>query len=250
MNVFAKAQPAAAPAAKKPGKVEKPTIKITGLEELAAIDAVMKSLKALRETVEVDVKRAQREHFITEGMKIGRRPENFKASEGIATASCELRARGSNSPLSDDEQAALKPYGIPTETVESVKETYIINPAYFNDGDLLQRIGAAIGKVKGVPEDFIQKQEAVSKVIVSEGALDKLFAIKEKAVITALFNTVGGLAIKPTVGDKVREALQIVQGVVFPDHGAAPAPTVAPEVLVTAAPAPAAKSAKKSKVAA
>jgi hypothetical protein len=214
MNVFAKAQ-AAAPAAKKTKKDDKVVVTIAGLEELAAIDAAMKSLKAIRETLESDVKTAMKDQFVNTGIKAGKRPENFKGNEGIASASCELRARASNSPLSADEVALLAKYEIPTQTVDTVTETFIINPKYLNDSALLEKVGNAIGKIKDVPEDFIQKQNAVSKTIVAEGALDVLFAKNDANLVSTLLGTVGVLALKPTIGDKVKEAMSLVSKLLF-----------------------------------
>ena len=196
-------------------KSDKIEITIPGLEKLASIDALMKSLNALKETADADVKNHQKEYFINEGMKIGKRPDNFKGKEGIATASCELRSRSSNSPLSDNELELLKKHDIPIERVDIIEETFIVNPKYLDDSDLLERVGTAIGRVKGLPEDFILKQGGDFKYVVSDDALDKLFAIKDINVVSLLVPVIGVLATKPSIGSRVKDAMTIVLELLF-----------------------------------
>ena len=220
-NVFATAPKVAAkPKAKKADTSDR--VLIAGLEELASIDAAMKSLKAMKDTVEAEVKMHQKAHFVEAGLAAGKRPANFKGYEGIAVASCELRARSSASPLSEEEQALLEEHGIPVTKVDTTVETFIINPQYLNDSALLEKVGNVIGKIKDLPADFIMKQEAVSKYIVAEDGLDKLFALPlEKGnpdlaaanranLVSTLIPIVGTLAIKPTIGDKMKEAMEYV----------------------------------------
>ncbi|CAM6055321.1 unnamed protein product [Sphagnum tenellum] len=218
-NVFTNAP--AAPAPKKSAKkADKATVPVVALEEFGSISAVIKTLKTMLDTIETEVKTGMKEHFVKEGQKSKKRPENFKGVDGFVTASCELRARSSASHLSGAEQELLEKYKIPTETVKSQEETFIVNPAYANDGALLQKVGDAIGKIKDLPADFILKQEAVSKVIVADTALDFLFANQtDTNVLSTLVSIVGTLAIKPTVGD-MAEALEIVEGVLFPNKKA------------------------------
>jgi len=208
MNAFKTAKPVvAAPKAKKADT--KPVVEIKGLEELAAIEAVIKSLSALKETLEADVKTGMKAVFVETGMKAGKRPENFKGQEGIALASCELRKRSSASVLSEKEEQLFAEHNIPTDTITTQVETFIINPAYINDGALLERVGNAIGKVKGVPEDFIQKQEAVTKTVTTDASLDALFTLKDANVVSTMLSMVGTLALKPTIAD-MKKALEIV----------------------------------------
>ncbi|RYD46472.1 MAG: hypothetical protein EOP83_29620, partial [Verrucomicrobiaceae bacterium] len=110
--MFSTAKKIAAPKASK--KDTKAKIDIDGLANLAALDAVIKALTALKVTMEADVKSAVGAEFIQAGCALKKRPENFvgvdaaETAEGDdtfgATASCELRIRSTNSPLSEDEQ--------------------------------------------------------------------------------------------------------------------------------------------------
>ena len=208
----AKVAPSTASEAKKDKKTR---VEIKALENLAVVHGLMKSLRTMEATLMAEVKDGvQKEYFITTGAKTHRRPDNFIGFEGIGSASCELRARSSASGLSETEQALCVEYGIPTETVSDTIETYIINPTYFNDSAMLEKVGAALSKVKGLPEDFIQKQEAKSKVVIAENGLDVLFTKSEDTIRTML-GVVGTLAIKLTVSN-MEQAVEKVKTLLFP----------------------------------
>jgi len=212
-NVFTTAKPAPSAAKAKKGD-DKVKIEIVGLEDYAVIDAAIKALETLKRTVRAEIDLAAKAHFIETGVALKKRPENFKGFEGISEASCELKARASTSPLSEDEQKLMEVAKLPMTTIRTVEETFIINPKYLNDGKMLERVGTAIGKLKDVPEDFIQKQEEVSKVVVAEGALDALFAKADKEVATQLLLVCGVLAVKPKVSD-TKAALAMVQDILL-----------------------------------
>lgn len=199
----------------KSKKNEKEQVAVKGLEVMAAIDHIMKSMTALKTTVAIDVKDQMINHFVKQGCAQKKRPGNFQGYEGEATASCELRIRASNSPLSDIEKTLLVGNKIPVETVETVVATFVINPAYANDMKLLSRIEGALKKLKDIPEDLFLKQEGVSKTIVSKNALDVMFS-KPQKIAAALIDTVGVLAVKPKLGDDEEgmsndDAYEIVQ---------------------------------------
>lgn len=192
-------------------KTEKTEVKISGLETLAAIDHVMKSLAALKETVESDVKSAMASHFVTTGCATQRRPENFKGVDGVATASCELRLRSSRSALSDAEIEALDHYSIPHVLVEDVAETFVINPAYKDDQKLLAQIEKKLKAIKDIPEDFIMVQEGVSRHVVVEESIERIFTLNPN-VASSLLPIVGTLAVKPKLDvDDVAQAYAIVE---------------------------------------
>lgn len=197
--------------ATKSKKAEVETVKLAGLEQLGAIDAVMKALTALRATVEMDVKSGMTAEFIKRGMAKQTRPENFKGEEGIATASCQLKKRSSTSPLSDSEIELLTEAKISVETVDLVAETFVINPAYKDDQVLLGKIEKKLSTIKDLPEDFIMKQAGVSRTIVGETALDEVFAFDSADMIAQFLPMVSSLAIKPTLNeDDVSKAFEIV----------------------------------------
>ena len=182
--------------ATKAKKAEKTRVEISGMHEYAALVAVMKSLEAVKASMEAEIKSQMAEQFVVMGCERKARPENFRGYEGEGEASCELRVRSTTSPLSSDEQELLAKHKIPTTTVESVVDTFVINPAYINDSALMGKVAEKLNLVKDIPQDFIMKQEGVSKTVIGEGALDMLFKLAPETV-ESLLRTVGVLALKP-----------------------------------------------------
>ena len=182
--------------ATKAKKSEKARVEIAGMHEYAALVAVMKSLEAVKASMEADIKAKMVEQFVTMGCERKARPDNFRGYEGEGEASCELRARSTTSPLSSDEQELLAKHKIPTTTVETVVDTFVINPAYIGDSELMGKVAAKLNQVKDIPQDFIMKQEGVSKTVIGEGALDVMFKLPAETV-EGLLRTVGVLALKP-----------------------------------------------------
>ena len=210
-NAFASAQAVPVPAAK--AKKEKIKAKIIGLEDFAALDAIINSLTTLRSTAEENVKDGMTQYFVANGTKTGKRPENFEGYEGIATASCELRKRSSRSGLTDWDVATLTENGIPFTEESDRTETYVINPQYLDDSALLEKVGKAIAKVPGVPDDFIQFQAATKKRVTTDETLNVVFTLKDADKISMLLKICGTLAIKSKVSDTTT-ALEIVRAMI------------------------------------
>lgn len=192
MSMFAKAKTIAQKPAAKAAK-QKQEFPIKGIEKMAAIDAMIKSLETLKETECGEIKPQMLTKFLELGGAIGATPENFRGVEGLGQASCELRRRSSTSPLSEAEREILKSNGIDFTCVDVVADTFVINPIYATDEKLLERVGKALEKVKDIPEDFIMKQEGKQKYIVGENCLDQAFKLGGNAMRTVV-EIVGVLA--------------------------------------------------------
>lgn len=193
-DVFAAAQKVTA--TKKAGKkAEKARVEVTGLEQYAVLDALEKSIAALKEVAKAKFDQTQvREYFVEKGVATGKKPESFRGYEGNAEASVECRKRGANSPLNDEEIALLVSHNVP---VAEIGETFfIINPKYVGD----KRIAEALAKAN-LPEDVLQVYETPKKTVVSDETLDAVFATKKKEVVEALFKVVSTTAYKPVVTD-------------------------------------------------
>lgn len=196
--------------AKKSAKPAKEQVVLAGLEEVAALDAVIKALTAIHVTKAAEVKTAMTERFAAEGTRLGKRPENFRGIEGDASASCELRARAVTSPLKPEELIACKENKISyTEVVDTVA-TYVINPEYLTNMEIMSAVEEALKSAKGIPSDLFQKQEGKSKIVVADTAFDELFDPKVKrsvATVETLLGIVGVPAIKATFAEgKMAEA--------------------------------------------
>lgn len=190
-NPFATAV-AATPTKKsgKNGKVEKT---INGLELYAALDAAEKAIKSLKETNRPAIDTQLYDYFIGEGLKSKAQPANFRGIERSAQASCELRKKSVRSPLNEQEIEILTEAGIPTEEIVDKPETFIINPSYLGDEKLIKKVGEALGKIKDIPVDFIQKQEAKKTTVVTDETLTAVF---RHADLQALLPIVSGTTIK------------------------------------------------------
>ena len=195
--------------AKSSKKADAVTVALPGVEALASIDAVIKALTTIKATVEAEVKSRAAIEFIKAGSEKKAKPENFKASEGVATASVQLKKRASNSTLSAEEVALLTNAGVSFETVEEVVSTFVINPAYKDDQALLGKVEKALKGVKGIPEDFILLQEGKSKTITTDASLDEVFKLGQDQ-IKLLLPVVSTIAVKPTIED-VTAAYDIVK---------------------------------------
>lgn len=179
-------------AAKKKGA----EVKVVDLEALATVKALIKSLEAIEETLDESVKDQMSDHFVKEGMAIDRRPENYKGLEGNANGSLQLRVRNNRSPLTGEEIAQLEDHEIPFTVETVVEETYIINPAYAEDDDLLSKVGDVLENIDGIPADFIQHQTGKTKTIATEDSLNAIFALKNETNVKNLLAVVGTLATR------------------------------------------------------
>ena len=205
MSLFEKAKKieTVTPAPKK--KTDKERINIPGLANLAVVDAIVKGFTAIRSTLDEKVKAEMAATFVGIGNQTKRRPENFRGVEGdVASASCELRTRSSASPLAPEEIDVLKRLEIPVEEIETKADCYVINPAYFEDSELLEKVSKALEKVKGLPEDFILKQDRQVKTVVTAETVDTVF---EKGLQKTLLDMVCTMAIKPVYDASLSDAV-------------------------------------------
>ena len=194
-NMFENAKaPKAKPAKGKKSKGRE--VEVKGLNELASIKAVLAALEGMAKTTEAEIKAQMLQEFVKDGCAIGRRPENFKGVDVGATASCQIRKRSSKSILSEGEVELLEEHGVIYETIDDVEDTFVINPAYAGDSDLLAKISKKLETIKGLPEDFIQHQEGKSRRVATEESLEQIFTLKP-GVTCELLDVVATLAIRP-----------------------------------------------------
>jgi len=168
--------------ARKSRKCEPRYVEMQGLKKLAEIRRAIAQLEAIHDAIEADLKSAAEIEFINAGRKAKARPANFRIQEENATGSCDLAARAKTRPLAASEIEALAQAGIPTVTVTDRPETYVINPAYKDDTQLLEKVNRKLRRVPGVPKDFFLKQESVSRIIPDSSALDRLFQLDGKTI--------------------------------------------------------------------
>jgi hypothetical protein len=199
------------------GKPQKALDMIEGWEQLCALDAVSKALAGLvaikKQTIEDG---PVTDLLITRGLATGRKPESLSPVEGDGKGSAYIAKRSTRSALSEDEIALL------TETVgEDAVETYVetveaqpallaVNPAYADDEALLRRIDKALSGVKGIPEDFIIQTEAQSKTVVSDEAVNAMFALSPEK-LDAIFAILAGISLRPVFAGGLEKAWEVVK---------------------------------------
>lgn len=196
MALFANAKTISAPKTKKVSEVSQYVL--SGLSRFAALTAAIKSLGALAEVEETNVKAKMIDQFVASGMARNSKPDNFEGVEELASASCQLKIRSSASVLSDEDVEILKKENIPYNEHTKQEEAFLINPKYTNDMELLSRVEEALANV-ALPEDFLLKQEKISANVASPKSIDAIFALKNEEKIRALLPLVTTLAIKPKI---------------------------------------------------
>jgi hypothetical protein len=195
-GLFSSAATIKAPAAKG-RKVEVAEIEVKGMERLAALDAAIKTLQALKEAEEVSVKAVMAAHWITEGTEKKDRPANFNGIEGAAKGSCQLKSRAVSSGLSDDEQKLLAANNIPFGTNVKTEAAFLINPKYTNDMAIQAVVEEALSSVT-LPDDFLLKQEEISVKVATDESIKEVFQ-KSAATAELLLPVVTTMAIKPSI---------------------------------------------------
>jgi hypothetical protein len=165
---------------------------LPGLEQVAALDACAKAIKGLLDLKKAEVKELAQSQLIQAGLRQHSRPDTMHVAEGAdATGRATVVKRSTASVLSADELEILAELlnaerdddgnviGVPgfAELQVSHPEMLAVNPAYASDEALLQRIDKALSGIKGIPEDFIIREAATSKMVVSDTATDAVFRL-------------------------------------------------------------------------
>lgn len=215
-NVFGAAPIVVAPVSVAKGKpVEIP---FAGVEDVSILVATKKAIEGYLVAAEAKLKADMDEHFIAEGIKIQRQPENFRGEEGLGSASLQMRR--SSVALTEETIADFKERGIEMDVQTIVVETFIISPAYANDPIFVKNLEKALGaKLTEMADErgpIIQKQQGVTKTTISEQGLNSIFKESE-AVIRELLPRASTYAVlaKLKNGD-LRSALDLVMKRFFP----------------------------------
>lgn len=183
---------------------------IAGIADLALLNALIASATAMAKTMEADIKSRGFDIFMES--KGSTRPSSFNGTDKFATCSVEMRKRGTNSALNDEEVATLRSAGVEPFKQVITQELFAINPKYAEDMTLLGKVEKALAKI--VPEDFIVKQEGVSKFVVSDEMLDTAF---KQAGTDAVLQIMTTMALKPKLNEEydmsnlVADALAVMQ---------------------------------------
>lgn len=192
MSLFDKATKIA-PKSTGKAKTDKKEIAIAGIQALAEIKAMMASLEAASKTIETEIKAAGFQEFLDMDTVV--RPESFKGIDGLASASVEMRKRGTNSSLNEDECNVLEQLGLTPFKQIVTTEMFGINPIFAVDTTLMGKVSKALEKI--VPEGFIVLQEESSKMVVNDELLDAAFKLKDGDKRKVALEIVTTMALKP-----------------------------------------------------
>lgn len=213
-GMFAKAKEAAAPTVAAKGSKTVEMVPLPGLEDYATLDSLIENLTSIRDMIRKQIANECWNEFSLKDHK--KRPENYRAFEGMAEASIQLRKRGANSPLNPDEIVAFAAADIPVETVEVEKKVFYINPKYAGDESLIKKIE----NVKGLPEDFIEFQHGKTKTIVTEESIATVYA---KGLMNSFLKLVCVLGITPKLkGADMLKALAVGEKYIKAERAAVP----------------------------
>lgn len=201
----------------------KEEVEVAGVEQLAMIDALQKALEGIRAGIESGVKAEGLRRFELHVREHGTRPQSIKAIERGASASIELRRKGSNIALNDQQVTLLTEYGIQPKKDVTTPALFALNPSYCEDSALLEKVEAALAGI--VPPDFIVRQEERSRYTVDEALLEQVAKLlhNKRDVPVDVLTAVTVLACKPKlVTTNIVAILDFVRGlIVEPLFGAA-----------------------------
>jgi len=166
--------------AKPPKKAGNPEIVMQGIADLTAIDRVIEDLEDAKKAVDTKVREAANKMLLDEGCVLKRRPGNFHGIEtevvnGVSlTHSVSIELRNSGAALSEEAIRVAEEFKIPTEEKVSVSETYIINPDYSQNMDVMQKVVDALNAAissGSVPADILQFQPGSKKTVCIDTTL-------------------------------------------------------------------------------
>lgn len=237
--MFASAKTFAKPAASPKSKSR--TIAVEGIREIGALKLITENLASVQTTLTDELKSyAINEVWLKEGRASGTVPANFRAVENSEVddvkieshGSVQLRPKSSRQVLKDEEVALFDLHEIPYKVQVEGVETFIINPAYAENIELLEQIEAALAVIPGLPADLFMKQEAKRTNIVSEATLPAIFKLAAAKVtnpftelpeaykidvptLKSLVATATAPALTPNFGSTdIKKALKVISGLI------------------------------------
>jgi hypothetical protein len=211
-----------APRSAKPPAVVK---EIPGLRAVAALSEASDILAAIAALKTAPVKAAGLDYFISEGRRTGEVPANFQGIEGEASASIQLRAKGTNEALAPEAVQLLNEAGVPVARFVALPRTYIVNPELAGDEKLVAKAGKALAAA-GLPIGFIQLQEEISWDVVDKDALRAIFhqaAVLPAPRLRLLLETVAQPIVAPAWNGNPQDAADLARDELGADADLPPA---------------------------
>jgi hypothetical protein len=228
--MFANAKSLTAAAPSKPKKGTKAQVEVAGIEQYAMVDALSKSIEAIKDALGAEIKGVAMRRFVEIIDETGKKPESFRGIDGGASASLEFRKRASNHALNEAAVEAIRAAGIEPAREVVIPALFAINPKYAGDAEKLKTAGDAL-VAAGLPDDLIVLQEEKARYYVSDDNMEAACKLKVSPEVLALLSVCSiksklestnmstiiefarGLLIAPTFGDAANEAKAAIRAV-------------------------------------
>ena len=192
--------PTAKPSAGK--KAAREVVQLSNVEQLAQLHALVKAATGAISAIEGTLKEEVFGMFLDRAD--GKKPDSFDAQEGNGMLNVQMRKRGTNSSLNAEECELLMAAGLNPDSIVKTPELFAINPDFAGDTALLNKVEKALGKIPGLPANFIVKQEEVKVSVVGDKLLEDAFLLKGKnRHYEEVVRIVTTLALKPTLLEMV-----------------------------------------------
>lgn len=169
-----------------PKKTGSREIPMDDIANIAAIDRVISDLETAKAIVDERIRAAAKKRFLDEGCAAKARPTNFKGTEtetidGITVEhSAGIELRNSGKDLGDEAKALAEQHSIPTFTKVVTHGTYIVNPEFAGNMDVMQIVVDALNDAianKGLPANILMLQEGTSKTVTTDETLPAIFKL-------------------------------------------------------------------------
>lgn len=196
----------------KPGKPaeKRPEINVKKVEKAAALAALIEALTTRYLSLDEEIRGACLEYSIEAGAASGLRPETPNVLEGIGSMQYQTKNRSPLSALTEEAYKELKDAGIPVKVNVIAPKMLAVNPKYAEDTKLLAKVDKALANV-GLPEDFIIQTAEVSKKITDQGAIEAVFATKDKDKIAKFLPMVSTASLAQIKVSDFDRAMEIVK---------------------------------------
>lgn len=198
--------------AKKKGK-RRDEVEIEGLKKVAALKMVADSIKNEADLRAEQVKAQVVEHYVDLMVESGRKPDSFVGVEDNASASCEIRKRGSNLSISEETAQKLVAVGVSVEKKVKVEQRLVLNPNLGNDELVkIKKVLDSNAETKNMQIVMVQPEEFT--YVTTDTTLDELAALRKRELIAELVEAVATFAVgkyKIDSADPKADALAILK---------------------------------------
>jgi hypothetical protein len=194
-NPFAsapKVAPVSTPA--KKGAKAREEVEIDGMDKLAAFKVLEKTLENEAGLIEQAVRDEVIEEYVSSMVETGKKPDSFVGIGDISSASCEIRRRGSNMPISPETAQALTERGIPVDKKVRVPERLVLNPEMSQEH--LIRLAELVKKDPVLSKETVVMAQAEEfSYVTSESTLDMLAKTKDAGLIRQFLSQLATFAV-------------------------------------------------------